>query len=61
VPHHQPEDFVRFFEAGELAHICHLAAEYFGIVFAWHHGLRPGTTFEEVPKAIEFRLVEETR
>ena len=41
VPHHQPEDFVRLFEAGELAGIRHLAAEDLPVVFARHHGFRP--------------------
>ncbi len=36
VTHHQPQDFVGFVEAGELAGVRHLAAEDLLIVFARH-------------------------
>src|ERR1019366_9204289 len=40
VPHHQPQNFIGFVEACELAGVRYLAAEDLPVVFARHHGLR---------------------
>ena len=52
VPHHEPQNFVGFVEAAELAGVGHLAAEDLWIVLARHDRFRPRNEGGEEP--VEF-------